>query len=208
MSFFSTNSRLYHVLNRIGEGIFLSMLWIVFSFPIITAGAASCALYYCAVKNLRKEEGSIWKDFLHAFRRDLVQGVAVMLLSFALVFIVYLLGRSANVLLGVERATIYFVWMILGLLGIGWLSLLISCIARFQSPLKNILKNTFVLAFMNLPKTLSISVMLCVVTVGFILLLPRSIGAILFLPSLTALAVSFLLEPIYQKYTEAQDNGE
>lgn len=203
MEHFSTDSRFYQISSRIGANVLLSILWILASLPIITVGAATSALYYCAVKNLRKDEGSIVRDFWGAFRSDFRQSTAVILVFLLLFGAAYVLGRGACALLGTSPATVWFVWLALGLLGIGWLHYALTCIARFQSCLTNILKNTLVLSLIHLPKTLSISVLFGVTIVGFILLLPRSIGAVLFLPALTSLLISFLLEPIYQKYIDS-----
>jgi len=206
---FSTESRFYLISSRIGACVLLSMLWLLASLPIVTMGAATSALYYCAVKNLRKDEGSIIHNFFGAFRSDFRQSTVVILIFLLLSAAAYALGRCACALLETKLATVYFVWLALGLLGTGWLHYALSCVARFHSPLKDILKNTVVLSLMHLPRTLSISVLFWVEIVGFILLLPRSIGAILFLPALTALLASFLLEPVYQKYIEVPgEDGE
>ena len=42
------NSWLYNLGDKLGDMIILSVLWLIFSLPIITIGPASAALYYPA----------------------------------------------------------------------------------------------------------------------------------------------------------------
>ena len=59
---------------KIFDCICVSILWLLFSLPVITMGASSAALYTTVYKYLRKEEGHLWKTFWTAFREVLIHG--------------------------------------------------------------------------------------------------------------------------------------
>ena len=46
--FFNYDSPLFSSINKIVDCVFLSLLWFVFSIPIVTMGASTSALYYVA----------------------------------------------------------------------------------------------------------------------------------------------------------------
>ena len=88
------NSRLYHYMSKLAECMILSLLWMALSLPVITFGAATSALYYCAVKVLRKDEGSAFKDFWRAFKSNLNQGVLTVLFAAVICILVVLIDSG------------------------------------------------------------------------------------------------------------------
>ena len=64
---FHTESRLFRIVEKILNLIKLNILWILFSIPLVTGGAALCALHVTAVKILKDEEGYVLRDFLQVF---------------------------------------------------------------------------------------------------------------------------------------------
>ena len=67
---FSYNSKFFQTVNQMIDCVFLSLLWIVFSLPVLTIGAATTALYHAVDKVIRREEGHLFKEFWRVFRRD------------------------------------------------------------------------------------------------------------------------------------------
>ena len=57
----------------------LNLLWMALCLPVVTAGAATCALHV-AVTRLRRDEGGVFRCFFRAFRRDFRQATALWLL--------------------------------------------------------------------------------------------------------------------------------
>ena len=53
---------------KIFDCMVLSVLWVAFSLPIITMGAASTALYSAIYHHIRMEEGYLWKSFWSAYK--------------------------------------------------------------------------------------------------------------------------------------------
>lgn len=65
---FRLDGRLFRIVDKTVSLIKLNILWILFSIPLVTGGAALCALHVTAVKLLKDEEGYILKDFWSVFR--------------------------------------------------------------------------------------------------------------------------------------------
>lgn len=78
---------------KLWDMIWLNILVIVFSLPLVTMGAAASAMHYVLLKIYRDEEGKITRSFLLAFRDNLKNSTLLVLL-FSLVL--YLLSLSAG----------------------------------------------------------------------------------------------------------------
>lgn len=63
--------RLFRILEKAVNLIKLNILWILFSLPLVTGGAALCALHVTAVRIMKDEEGYVFRDFLAVFRSRL-----------------------------------------------------------------------------------------------------------------------------------------
>ncbi|MEM5591394.1 YesL family protein [Niallia circulans] len=60
-------------LTKVANLLYLSLLWTVFSLPIITIGASTAALYYAAHYAIREEEGYIFQQFWKAMKSSFNQ---------------------------------------------------------------------------------------------------------------------------------------
>lgn len=63
-------------LNKTGQLIGLSVLWLLGCIPIVTIPAATTALYYAVMKSVRRDTGSAGKEFFRSFRANLLRGMA------------------------------------------------------------------------------------------------------------------------------------
>lgn len=201
------NSRLYHYMSKLAECMILSLLWIVCSLPVITFGAATSALYYCAVKVLRKDEGSAFKDFWRAFKSNLNQGILTVIVAFAICALIVIIGSGVYAAMPQTDVLkkIYIGYILLFSFGISWLHYVFSYIARFEAPFRTVLKNSLIICVMNLPVSLSMVILFVAVASVFILTAPASGVALFLLPALYALVTSFLLEKVYRKYMPVQE---
>jgi len=199
---FSINSKFYQNMSKIADMMILSILWLLTSLPLITIGSSSCALYYCIVKVIREDRGTVMKDYIHSFKSNFKQSFVVSLLAVLLCVAGTAIGSTAYAIVksGEVLTSIYFVYLVALGFGIAWLHYVISYIARFHASLKTILKNTLVICLINLPASISMMLLFMVVVVVWLFTLPASAMTILLLPAVYALISSFLLERIYQKY--------
>lgn len=76
---FRMDSRIFRIVDKAVSLIKLNILWILFSVPLVTGGAALCALHVTAVKILKNEEGYIFRDFWNVFRSKLLPSLKLWL---------------------------------------------------------------------------------------------------------------------------------
>ena len=76
---FNIDSPLMSFLVKVFDCIGASILWLLFSLPIVTMGAAGAALYTTVYKYLRRGEGRLWQTFWSAFRENLRRSTLVWL---------------------------------------------------------------------------------------------------------------------------------
>ena len=205
----SFNSRLYHYMSKLAECMILSLLWIALTVPVITFGAATTALFYCAVKVVRKNEGSALKDFWHAFKSNLNQSTLVVLLTFAIGVLIVLIGSAVYAVVPQANTlkNIYVVYIILAAFGIAWMHYIFSYIARFEDSFKTILKNSMIICLMNLPCSLAMVILFIAIIAILIMTAPASGAALFVLPAIYALVTSFLLERVYRKYMPTEESS-
>lgn len=207
---FSINSKFYHFMSKVADCMILSVLWIVFSLPIITAGAATSALYYCVIKVIREDQSTAITSFWCSFKSCWKQGTLVSFAVFALNILVTIIGSAAYAQAqnGETLSAVYFVYLILFLFGIAWLHYIFSYIARFQAPLATVLKNSLVICLVNLPSSFSMVLMFVIMVILLIWTFPASVMALLLVPAVYTMISSFLLEKIYRKYLPQPEEQE
>lgn len=207
---FSINSKFYHFMTKIADCMILSVLWIAFSLPVITTGAATSALYYCVIKVIGEDQGSAVKYFWRSFQSSLKQGTTVSVAVFTLSILMPIIGSAAYAQAqnGETLGTVYFVYLVILLFGIAWLHYIFSYIARFQAPLATVLKNSLVICLVNLPSSFSMMILFVLMIILLVWTFPASVTALLLVPAVYALISSFLLEKIYSKYLPEPEGQE
>lgn len=195
---FNPENSLMITLSQITDCIFLSLFWLFGCFPLVTAGAASAALYDTVYRRFRLGEQKSWGRFISVFLRDLVSGLipSVLFLS-ALWF-----GGKGMIALWNAAVDGSLSWMVfagiafLAVTALGILSVLFPLLSRFRNSLPILLKNTVLLALANLPRTIALGLLNTVT--GWLCI--RYVYPLFFLPALSALISTFLLEPMFRPY--------
>ena len=156
--FFDIGSPLMRNLIRIFDCMCLSILWIVFSIPIVTMGAASAAMYATVVKYIRKDEGYLWRTFWGAFRENLKRSTLAwlaVLALFALLAVDALVFRSMAVN-GDPLGNLYWVILVLICVAVTWTAYLSAYCARFNGSVKDVLRFSFILMTYHPIKSLGV----------------------------------------------------
>ena len=76
---FNYDGPVVQTLNKVADGICLSVLWLISCLPLVTAGAATTALYYSVNKCIRHGEGHIWHEYWHSFLSNFKQATLLWL---------------------------------------------------------------------------------------------------------------------------------
>lgn len=79
--FFNVDNKFFQGLGKIIDVICLSAFWFFLCIPIVTAGAATTALYYTVNKVIRNNRSYIGREFWHAFKTNFRQSTIVWLIS-------------------------------------------------------------------------------------------------------------------------------
>jgi uncharacterized membrane protein YesL len=197
----------------LGEQLFdimvASVLWAICCVPIVTIIPATSALYYVAVKQVRKHNGSLLNNFFESFRDSLRTGIPMtcIVLIYATVMIAAiweLNGMTENGSLG--TAGIYLSYAVKALL----LSLLLvlpylaPVISRFSIGIGELLKLSIVLSFRFFWRT----ILLLALIAGSAILFWFIPYFIFTLPGVCAVVCSFLIEPALRKYMPKCDPNE
>lgn len=69
-SLFNPDNPIMGFITKIADAFLLNLLWLFFSLPVVTAGAATTALFDVSLKMVNDEEGSILRDFVTSFRSN------------------------------------------------------------------------------------------------------------------------------------------
>lgn len=151
---FDIESPLIQGLNKVADLMWLNVLTLICSIPIITAGAALTSAHYVALKMKRNEEGYVAKEFFKAFKVNFKQSTIIWLLIllvtliFAMDFYIIKEGviELSNVLQVVLMAfCCLFVFMVIWVFPVQ---------AKFINSVKKTITNAFGLSILQLPKTL------------------------------------------------------
>lgn len=190
-------------MSQITDCILLSLLWLLGCFPVFTVGASSAALYDSVRHCFRGSERNPVSRFLKSFRRDFRASLIPNVLYLAAIWF------GGKGMIAVWNGAVYgkYSWMLfagaalVAALVLGALSVLFPLLSRFDNPLPALLKNTVLLALANAPRTLALG-MLNALTAWLCICF---IFPLLFLPALSALISTALLEPMFRPYLTAAE---
>lgn len=155
-----------HTLSLLGDIVILNLLFLVCSIPVVTIGAAATACYAGLCRTLQKKEtGLVYRAFFVDFRAAFRKATAGWLLE--LLAILILLGDLWFAVEYSEPDNTFFI-IFAAIVGAGILLASLwfyPLLARFQNTLGGQIKNAFLLAFAQFPRTL-LALVIWVVTLG------------------------------------------
>lgn len=192
----------FSFLNLLGQLVLVSILWTVCCLPIVTIGAASTALYYTVVKVLRRGQDSLIQAFFREFRSNFFQS-----LNINMVFLCYfavLAYFAAPQLAALDSGVGSSFYLVIGLAFLGTLplSVIYPVISRFYHRGASLVRFTLMLTGRH-PHIVIASALLLIA--GILLALSNA-ATLLFVPGVIAYVQSLMLEPVFKKYSEADDS--
>lgn len=203
---FSYDGPLMSALTRIGDCICLSVLWIVFSLPVITLGASTTALYAAAYHCVRKNEDGLWHAFWGAFREEWKRSTLTGLIALALIALLtadVFLFRSFK-LEGRPIGELYYVILVLWCLAVTWAVYLAAYTARVSGSVWQTIRFGYLLMILHPLRAMSVLVM---VIAGLFLALLAPI-LLLVAPAAVMAICTFPMEKTFQTHTEGPNHTE
>lgn len=221
---FNPDNFLFRAVGRFADLLFLSLAWLVCSIPVVTVGPATAALYYAAVKSIRRGEGRVGRSFFHSFRENLKTGIPA---SVIVVAVGFLLRNGMLLALRMAQAdsgwiTFCIAYGVLLLLPAGVACYLFPVLSRFTFGVGGLFATSFRLAMRHLPSTVVLvllngqGLLICVRGLRSMLdayrisseaiPYPQYWMPLLIVPAVAALLSSLFLERIFKKYTPSEQS--
>ena len=204
-SFFRADSWLWKPFGWLADLVVLSLLWLVFSLPVVTLGGATAALYDAVVHGFRRHESDYLYRFFGTFKAEWKHGILPTLFWGGLMTALILgyrwfTGQAAG------DAAVMTAWALLVVLCIpaGIVCWVFPVLSRFELGFGPLCANSARLALAHLPGTFAMALATgaCVWVTGYLLFVP-----LLVLPALLVLFWSLFTEPVFRKYENAEGAG-
>lgn len=191
---------------KIFDCVCVSILWLLFSLPVVTMGASSAALYTTVYKYLRRGEGHLWKTFWGAFRENLRRSTAAWLAVLAVmaVLTVDALVFRTMAISGSPLGKVYWIVLALCCIAVTWAAYLSAYAARFDGNAKDILRLSAVL--MALHPIRAVCVFLPILCgAALVLIVPGLLAAV---PTVVCWLDSVTLEKVFLLHMRPEDAAQ
>lgn len=199
------DNRFINVLTKMGNALYLNILFILCSLPVFTLGASLCGYYYGMVKVVRRDRSYAAREFFAEFKRSFAKAtvftllmlIAIVLLWFDREYFAYSGRQFAFVAVAVLDVIV-----IITAFFIVWIFPVVS---RFTGSYKELIKFTFVISF----KHILITVILLLGLLACIYLCLRfPVSFTLIIPAGWCYASTIFIEPVFKKYIKEPGENE
>lgn len=204
MNFFNPFSPVFKGIRVVYQLVGVSLIWLIFCLPIVTAGAATSALYDTVSRVIRQSRGYLFRTFFKSFVSNFGQATRVWLLFLG---VACAMSFNIQVLLVTSKtwmkpllvpAIVLCIWLAVTL--VYYLTLL----TVFDNSSIGTLKNALVMGILHLPLT----VLLMAITAGAAALAYIWPMFALVMPAVTAIIWSLCLGKKYQTYIEDKNEED
>lgn len=198
-------------MEKVGDLLLVNLLFVVCSLPIVTIGASATAMYY-VLGRIRRQEGTVTKDFFRSFRENFRQATlywgVLMLVALALYWNFRLISGWTG--------TLYSVMMVLLILvswfAVSWGSVVFPLLSRFDNTPMATARNAGVLVFAVPLRTLAAAA-INALPVALAVFLPGvfALAAVLWLFCLFsagAYGILCLLSPVFARLEKAGETSD
>ena len=154
-SMFDLDGPLMRALNGFADIIVMSLWWVIGCIPIVTIGASTTALYYAAMKSVRKD-GTVTKNFWKSYRENWKQAIAAELILVVFAVALYALYGVAYGISGALSSVVKVVFHVLFLLFLILVSFVFPILSRFVTTVPMLFRNAVILSLGHFPRTIFI----------------------------------------------------
>lgn len=160
-NFFDPDGGVMKALSRIADLAILNILWMLFCLPVVTAGAATTALFYMCLKMVKNREGYLIRGFAKAFKDNFRKSTIIWIVFLAILLV---LGGDFWIMCNWENTLRYpmLVLIILALLLVVFILLYVfALIGKFENTVLEYVKNAFFMSIKHFPATILLFVIFC-----------------------------------------------
>ena len=165
---FSMDNKFFNGMDKVGDLIMINILFIICSIPIFTIGASYTAMYKVALDMVKKEEGSVIRNFFEAFKDNFKKSTIVWLILSVFIAIIYfdfIIVNSMKTSVGTMLTIGLYIVIFVVLMGVSYI---FPTIATFENTIRNTVKNSFLMAIGYFPYTLGMIFMNCLGVILFL----------------------------------------
>ena len=198
-AFFNPEKGIWAWLSTLVDICGLSIVWVFLCLPVVTAGPATAALYYTAVKCVRHRESGAFGCYFRSFRTNFKPGALAGLLAVPAalaLFAGHSVVRWYGTRLGGAAYVMYVAYYFALLLPAGVLCWLFPLLGRFEYTVPALFRTALQLTVLHLPSTV-VAVLLTAQAAVFCI---ERWWPVLFMPVIAMLLISLFFERIFQKY--------
>lgn len=152
---------MWRFFGSLGDFFILTVFWVITSWPIITIGASTTALFYVCMKLRRREEGKLWQMFKKSFKENFKQATFIWLLYLFVIadvaIIGYMLMQQGLFSLSdfaMDGGKYYASLVIVCLVVLGIMVYTAASLAMFKQTNSQCIGGAVTLAFAKLPSTI------------------------------------------------------
>lgn len=196
---FDQDRAFWRFINKATDLVILNVLFVLCCLPIITIGPAYTALYYTIMKTVRKGRGYLFKNFLHSFKQNFVQGSMIWMI---ILIIGSLLGMTVISLwdgaasggmaqFGLWTAIIIAFFLVLLFIYV------FPVLSRFEFKLGTMFAFSYLIAVRYIAYSILLVIILSATVLGCVLCVPLFI---LILPAAYVYIASTIIEKIFAVY--------
>lgn len=161
---FSMDNLFFRTVGKLVDLIWVNILTLICALPVVTAGASFSAMYYLLLRMAENDQGALTRGFFRAFKENFKNATKVWLVDLAImaVYLYNLYLLRAGILDGygvMKKVSLVLIIAIL-LLTVMVSNYIFALIARYDSGLKQTVKNAFLLSFAFFPRSLCMAVIM------------------------------------------------
>ena len=151
---FNIDGPLVSFLGKVADLVWLNIIFIVFSLPIVTIGASTTAMYYVAMKMAKNEEGYIFRDFFKAFKSNFKQSSIIWLISATIGVVLLVNFRILASWDSVVSKVLICIICVIAIMLIFMSLYVYPLLARFENTVSVTMTNALLISLAQFPKTL------------------------------------------------------
>lgn len=203
MNFLRYDNPVMAFISKMVDYVCVGILWVVFSLPVVTGGAALTAALLTIEIAIRKEEGRILKTFWKWFRKEFRQSTILWLIQLPLVALAVgnVLWTRQTDLPNVVQSIIFVVSGII----FCWTQLWFGYLSKFEDTLRTVLANSFRILLGNLGTGLLLAILAILAGTAMVVTFLWIAPLMTLVPGLYLLAYSALMRKLLNKFLPKEE---
>ena len=205
--FFNPDNPFMRFITKIANSVYLNILWLICSLPVVTIGASTTSLFYVTLKMAKNEEGNLTAAFFRSFKENFRQATKIWLILLAAGMVFALDGyifyhmRFENALWTIGTAIFLVALAAYAII----LMYIFPLLARFDNTIGAMFKNSI---FIGMRFLLCTALMAVIYFVMLFVIIHIFTPAVIFGEGLCALLCSYLLSNILLMCQEQEEDTD